>query len=175
MKSYSCVFNSQSIGKMYLSWTDTSLCESGFVFDRDGSSFTPTYDFESPETCFTKHSPTSIFDDLTVTKVPPGSNLTYCIRAANAIGYDYGYRSNPGCQWAIVAWEASVRTLIRLPFLAVIFIDERCRFPDMFCLPRRQAICQPRMPMLLGTLRPIQPSRALKKLMLMGTLTSTSR
>ncbi len=102
----------QNLGKMYMSWTDTSLCESGFVFDRAGSSFTPTYDFESPNVCFTKHSPSSIFDDLTVSKVQPGTNLTYCIRATNDVGYDYGYRSDPACQWTIVAWEASVCLLI---------------------------------------------------------------
>jgi hypothetical protein len=102
---------------MYFTWTDRSLCESGFVFDRKtigvdtnhAAGFAPTYEFESPDVCYTKHSPTSIFDDLTVSKVPPGTIITYCIRATNDVGYDYGYRSEPACLNVTVAWEASVR------------------------------------------------------------------
>jgi hypothetical protein len=92
-----------------LSWTDNSICEAGFAFDRGGSSFTPDYLFQSPDVCFTSHSPSSIYDDLTVTpSVKLGSIQTYCVRAANEIGYDYGYRSDPACQNIIIAWEAGV-------------------------------------------------------------------
>ena len=99
----------QSRGKMYLSWTDTSLCESGFGFDRGGSSFTPDYAVESYDTCFTSHSPTQIYDDLTVsTTVQLGSTQTYCVRAVNVVGYATGYRSDPACKDVVIAWEAVV-------------------------------------------------------------------
>jgi hypothetical protein len=99
----------QRRGKIYLSWKDTSLCESGFVFDRAGSSFTPIYNFESPQVCFTQHSPSSIFDDLTTTpSIQLGSIQTYCVRAVNPVGYKFGYRSNPGCQDIKIAWESMV-------------------------------------------------------------------
>jgi hypothetical protein len=99
----------QRRGKIYLSWKDTSLCESGFVFDRAGSSFTPIYNFESPQVCFTQHSPSSIFDDLTTSpNIKLGSTQTYCVRAANPVGYKFGYRSDPGCQDITIAWESMV-------------------------------------------------------------------
>ena len=99
----------QSRGKMYFSWTDSSLCESGFGFDRGGSSFTPDYTIESYATCFSSHAPAQIFDDLTVsTTVQLGSTQTYCVRAVNAIGYDTGYRSDPACRDVVIAWEAIV-------------------------------------------------------------------
>ena len=92
-----------------MSWKDTSLCESGFVFDRAGSSFTPIYNFESPQVCFTQHSPSSIFDDLTTSpNIKLGSTQTYCVRAANPVGYKFGYRSDPGCQDITIAWESMV-------------------------------------------------------------------
>jgi hypothetical protein len=100
---------SQSRGKMYFSWTDTSLCENGFGFDRGGFSFTPDYKIESYSTCFTSHAPTQIFDDLTVSlNVELGSTQTYCVRAVNEVGYDSGYRSDPACKDVVIAWEAVV-------------------------------------------------------------------
>ncbi len=100
-----------------MSWKDTSLCESGFVFDRAGSSFTPIYNFESPQVCFTKHSPSSIFDDLTKTpSVKLGSIQTYCVRAANPVGYKFGYRSEPGCKDITIAWESMVCIILNAPF-----------------------------------------------------------
>ncbi len=99
----------QKRGRIYLSWTDASICESGFVFDRKGSSFTPDYSFQSPTRCFTTHSPSSIYDDLTATpSVRLGSTQTYCVRAANEVGYAEGYRSAPACQDIVIAWEAGV-------------------------------------------------------------------
>jgi hypothetical protein len=79
------------------------------VFDRADSSFTPIYNFESPQVCFTQHSPSSIFDDLTTSpNIKLGSIQTYCVRAANPEGYKYGYRSDPGCQDITIAWESTV-------------------------------------------------------------------
>jgi hypothetical protein len=90
-----------------------SLCESGFVFDRANFSFTPMYNFESPDVCSTKHAPSSIFDDLTkAPTVKLGSIQTYCIRAANPVGYKFGYQSHAGCQDITIAWESMVRCLV---------------------------------------------------------------
>ncbi len=67
------------------------------------------YNFESPQVCFTKHSPSSIFDDLTTTpSIKLGSIQTYCVRAANSVGYKFGYRSDPGCKDVTIAWESMV-------------------------------------------------------------------
>ncbi len=99
----------QFLGQIYLSWTDTSICESGFSFDRGGSSFAPVYDFESPDMCFTQHSPSTVADDLTTTPlVQLGSQQTYCVRAVNPDGYRLGYRSDPGCQTITIGWETKV-------------------------------------------------------------------
>ncbi len=98
----------QKRGKMYLSWTDTSLCESGFGFSRGGLSFTPDYLVESPKTCFSQHSPSLIYDDLTTNSVALGSTQKYCTRAINSVGYDSGYLSDPLCMDIVVAWEAAV-------------------------------------------------------------------
>ncbi len=79
------------------------------MFDRAGSSFTPIYSFESPQVCFTSHSPSSIFDDLTKTpSIAVGSIQTYCVRAVNSVGYKFGYRSDPGCKDIMIAWESMV-------------------------------------------------------------------
>jgi hypothetical protein len=113
----------QKRGRIYLSWTDASICESGFVFDRKGSSFTPDYSFQSPTRCFTTHSPSSIYDDLTATpSIKLGSTQTYCVRAANEVGYAEGYRSAPACQDIVIAWEAGVS------------VEHVCSFDILVCL-----------------------------------------
>ncbi len=67
--------------------------------------------------CFTKHSPSSIFDDLTKTpSVKLGSIQKYCVRAANPVGYKFGYRSDPGCQDITIAWESMVCIILNAPF-----------------------------------------------------------
>ena len=77
---------------MYLRWTDASLCENGFSFDRSGFSFTPNYDYQSSTSCFTAHAPSTIVDDLSnIATVPVGSSQTYCVRAYNTIGYAIGW------------------------------------------------------------------------------------
>ncbi len=100
----------QKRGKIFLSWTDNSLCESGFGFDRQGSSFTPDYEVESEKTCLASHSPTQIYDDLAASAalVPVGSTQTYCVRAVNDVGYDSGYSSNATCKDVVIAWETLV-------------------------------------------------------------------
>jgi hypothetical protein len=104
----------QSRGKIYLSWVDNSVCESGFVFQReasgsDASSFTPMYSFESTDPCFARHAPSSIFDDLTIAPdIKLGSIQKYCVFATNPVGYKFGYRSNPGCHEITIAWESMV-------------------------------------------------------------------
>ena len=65
--------------------------------------------------CFTKHSPSSIFDDLTKTpSIKLGSIQIYCVRAANPVGYKFGYRSDPGCQDIKIAWESMVISLLHV-------------------------------------------------------------
>ncbi len=101
--------SSQKRGKVYLSWTDTSLCETGFGFSRSGASFTPDYLINSDAVCFHRHQPTSVFDDLTIAKsVAVNSVQKYCIRAVNEIGYDSAYHSDAACEEITIAWEASV-------------------------------------------------------------------
>jgi hypothetical protein len=97
-------------GKMYLSWKDRSLCESGFSFEREGTGFAPAYFVETSTPCFVPHAPAQVYDDLVVaTEVALGSNQTYCVRAINSIGYEAGYRSDPACVDVTIAWEAVVR------------------------------------------------------------------
>ncbi len=101
-----------------MSWTDTSLCETGFGFDRKNSTgrpqtFTADYMVNSKDMCFSAHAPTSVYDDLVVApSVTVGSVQTYCIRAINEVGYDTGYRSDSACKDITIAWEASVCCLI---------------------------------------------------------------
>jgi hypothetical protein len=95
-----------------MSWTDTSLCETGFGFDRKGATFTADYMVNSEDVCFSAHAPTSVYDDLVVApSVTVGSVQTYCIRAINEAGYDTGYRSESACKDIAIAWEASVSCL----------------------------------------------------------------
>jgi hypothetical protein len=93
-----------------MSWTDTSLCEAGFGFDRKGATFTADYMVNSKDSCFSAHAPTSVYDDLVVApSVTVGSVQTYCVRAINEAGYDTGYRSDSACKDITIAWEASVQ------------------------------------------------------------------
>jgi hypothetical protein len=120
---------------VYLSWTDNSLCETGFGFDRLGATFTPDYLVNSDAVCFTNHAPTNVYDDLTVAQnIAVNSVQTYCFRATNQEGYDSGYRSDPTCQDITIAWEASVRCLLWLDTLfhcrivhLVVYADNRHR------------------------------------------------
>ncbi len=94
---------------MFLAWTDNSLCETGFGFDREGTTFAADYMVNSKDVCFSTHAPTAVFDDLAAApSVTVGSVQTYCVRAINEQGYDTGYRSNPACADITIAWEASV-------------------------------------------------------------------
>ncbi len=103
----------QKRGKVYLAWTDTSLCETGFGFDRKGATFTADYMVNSKDVCFSAHAPTSVYDDLVVApSVTVGSVQTYCVRAINEVGYDTGYRSASACRNITIAWEASVSCLL---------------------------------------------------------------
>jgi hypothetical protein len=100
-----------------MSWTDTSLCETGFGFDRKNSTgrpqtFAADYMVNSEDVCFSDHAPTSVYDDLVVApSVTVGSVQTYCVRAINEVGYDTGYRSDSACKDITIAWEASVSCL----------------------------------------------------------------
>ena len=111
----------QKRGKVYLSWTDTSLCETGFGFDRKGATFTADYMVNSKDVCFSAHAPTSVYDDLVVApSVTVGSVQTYCIRAINEVGYDTGYRSDSACRNITIAWEASVSCVLSDAMLVVV-------------------------------------------------------
>jgi hypothetical protein len=95
---------------VFLAWTDNSLCETGFGFDREGTTFAADYMVNSKDVCFSTHAPTAVFDDLAAApSVTVGSVQTYCVRAINEQGYDTGYRSNAACADITIAWEASVR------------------------------------------------------------------
>jgi len=103
----------QSYGKLYMLWTDRSLCESGFSFTRGGAQFTSTYAIQVPQVCGLAHAPTSVYDDLVSAQkqgqANPGTLQTYCVRAVNPIGCDLGsYSSDPTCIVVIINWESAI-------------------------------------------------------------------
>ncbi len=65
------VDGAQFKGRMFLTWTDQSGCESGFILTRDGKGFSQQYDFSSDQICGIVHSPQVIFDDFTMQPGPP--------------------------------------------------------------------------------------------------------
>jgi hypothetical protein len=102
----------QSYGRVYLQWTDRSLCETGFSFDRGGAQFAPLYSVQDATVCHLKHSPSSIFDDLSTAQSQGqagiGTTQTYCIRATAEIGCDSNkYESDPTCTDIVIAWESA--------------------------------------------------------------------
>jgi hypothetical protein len=98
---------------MYLQWTDRSLCETGFSFERGGAHFAPVYSVQDSTICGVYHSPTSVFDDLSAAQAQGlatiGSTQTYCVRATAPIGCDSNkYESEPACTSIVIAWESSI-------------------------------------------------------------------
>ncbi len=109
----------QSYGKMFLKWTDRSLCESGFSFERGTNAFTPTYFIQSSEVCWLPHAPVTVYDDLVAAqlqnKISVGSLQTYCIRAINPIGCDNSqyYSSESTCVTKLILWESAIRGIVK--------------------------------------------------------------
>ncbi len=102
---------------MYLQWTDRSLCETGFTFDRSGEQFTPFYLTEDATTCFLQHAPTSVYDDLVVAQrygqALVGSTQKYCVRATAEIGCESNkYESAETCEFFKIAWESSLSGIV---------------------------------------------------------------
>ncbi len=100
-------------GKVYLQWTDRSLCETGFTFDRSGEHFTPLYSVQDATICHLQHAPTSVFDDLIVAQrygqALVGTTQKYCVRATADIGCDSNkYESAETCEFLTIAWESSL-------------------------------------------------------------------
>ena len=96
-----------------MKWTDASLCESGFSFDRNGNLFTPVYAVQAQQPCGLPHAPTSVFDDLATAEKSGEANIgttqVYCIRAINPIGCTSGsYSSAPSCTSVVINWESAI-------------------------------------------------------------------
>ena len=107
----------QFYGKVYMSWTDASLCETGFTFERSGNHFTPVYQVQAQQTCGVSHSPTTVYDDLETAEMSGqavvGTKQTYCIYAVNPIGCTSGsYTSAANCVDVLINWEAAINGII---------------------------------------------------------------
>eukprot|EP00045_Choanoeca_perplexa_P000635 m.15256 g.15256 ORF g.15256 m.15256 type:complete len:2739 (-) comp10439_c0_seq1:193-8409(-) len=86
----------QEMGRVYFSWTDQSMCESGFVITRDGSSISLDYSVTSSKNMYSKHQPRIVYDNL-MNDLPsnnaPGHMHEYCVAAVNPVWYPPGYNS----------------------------------------------------------------------------------
>jgi hypothetical protein len=89
------------------------MCETGFSFTRGDNNFAPVYFTQDSAICGTKHSPTTVFDDLSAGQaqglVAYGTTYEYCVSATASIGCDSNqYESDRTCQAITIAWESSV-------------------------------------------------------------------
>lgn len=66
------VVATQYHGRITLSWTDRSVCETGFAITRDDRGFSSDYNFAAAIECGERHAPQTIFDDLTSQPSDPG-------------------------------------------------------------------------------------------------------
>ena len=105
----------QSMGKVYYSWIDNSLCEKVFSLTRDGESFIGDVEHNAQKQCRTKIASEITFDDLRFGGLKNGQRnpLTkhkYCVLAAATIGAGAKpYSSETTCIEATVVFE------VRLP------------------------------------------------------------
>ena len=83
----------QDRGVVRFRFTDSSQCETGFAFSRDGQQFISDYAFEGDIYCNSVFDPESHFDDLSLDgeeadggRRHPGQTHEYSIWAASAIG-----------------------------------------------------------------------------------------
>jgi hypothetical protein len=129
---------------MYLKWTDRSLCESGFSFERGASLFASQYDVQSAQACWLPHAPVSVYDDLVAAqlqnRIAVGSFQSYCIRAVNPIGCDNAnsYVSNAACVTKQILWESALGGRVRgreatgrLPIEGVIITWSFADYPEV--------------------------------------------
>lgn len=119
----------QNRGQVLLSWTDSSLCESGFSFTRcagatqqcnenEGVAFTSDYIFANTleKSCLQEHAPTDLLDSIDRSDLALGSSYTYCMRAVDERSRSVvPYASGQACAPAIVVqYEAILRVRFEL-------------------------------------------------------------
>lgn len=112
-------------GKLRFSWTDNSLCESGFSVTRQKNTaagipdptapkvaFLPNVVITVPQKCGYHHEHTDVFDDIRAARLELGMSYTYCMSAINAELFNY--RSAERCVAATVLFEAQLSGQVTL-------------------------------------------------------------
>ena len=107
----------QENGLVYFSFTDASLCEEAYSFERRNpheggtSVFAPNYYFQAAAMCGDQFSPgQAAADKLALSKLEIGKEYIYCARAIAAPAYT----SASSCTNHTIEWQASVNIHVTL-------------------------------------------------------------
>lgn len=108
-------------GRVMLSWTDLSFCETGFAITRDARGFTSDYNFAAAVECGETHAPQTIFDDLT--SQPMDAGLYEADARSNFAwpdGGNYAQKLNGNKRWPASPSSTSTTTTLGGCLLAAI-------------------------------------------------------